>query len=77
MESFIDYHETPRGVCWWLGLCSYWNPPLDIIVEGAIKVLGKNPCIKCWKWKKQLPGELSKEEYVHYKQNIKEKLSEV
>ena len=38
-----DDRFEPRGMCWWLGLCSWWNPPKNM--KGDF-------CIRCWKFKK-------------------------
>lgn len=42
--------KYPRGMCWWLGLCDWWNPPLECILNGIAKT--HDFCIKCWKFKK-------------------------
>ncbi len=49
MES---YNDNPRGACWLLQRCDWWNPTEEMLLKGVVKVLGKNPCIRCWEFKK-------------------------
>ena len=52
-DDFIDYHTTPRGMCWLVGGCNWWNPPDDWIgVPSITKPM--NLCMKCWKMKKEV-----------------------
>ena len=43
--------EEKRCACWFVQRCDWWNPTEEMLLKGVIKVLGKNPCIQCWKMK--------------------------
>ena len=45
-EEFIDFHTTPRGMCWLMycdtfgGGCDWWNPPEEWIGDDSTKPKG-------------------------------------
>lgn len=39
-----EIKDYPRGLCYLLSGCDWWNPP-------EYMMLGGDFCIRCWKWK--------------------------
>lgn len=45
----IKYY--PKNWCWVAGVCGWWNPPVDVLIDALSK--GINFCVRCWEMKYQ------------------------
>lgn len=40
------YKYYPKNWCWVAGICSWWNPPTDVLIDALSKDI--NFCVRCF-----------------------------